>query len=165
MIAKHHTTALAMGLLLSMSRTDVSGDDAGTQSPKSPFMQFLEQDYLLGTWGGSRTWLSERGVDFEFFYIGSMPSVVSGGKEIEKVYQGLVAMTLDLDSKKLADYEGGRFHASSLWLHGEKPFSDAFIGDLNKVNLIDYPNAFKLWELWYQQKVADNHLALKAGIL
>lgn len=133
--------------------------------PKSGLMKFLEQDYLLGTWGGGRPWLSEHGVDFEFFYVGSMPSVISGGKKIEKVYQGLLMMTLDLDSKKLVGYEGGRFHIGSVWLHGEKPFSDAFIGDLNKVNLIDYSNAFRLWELYYEQKFANNSLSLKLGQL
>ena len=129
-----------MLLLTSLSCDGLRGAEADAPPEKSDFMKFMEQDYLFGKWGGARPWLSEHGVDFEFFYVGSMPSVVSGGREIDKVYQGLLAMTLDLDSKKLAGYEGGRFHVGGLWLHGEKPFSDAFIGDLNKVNLIDYPN-------------------------
>jgi len=139
----------------------------GTKPPpeESALMKFMTQDYLLGSWGGGRTWLSQHGVDFEFFYIGSMPSIISGGRKIERAYQGLFLMTLDLDSKKLAGYEGGRFHVGGLWLHGEKPFSDAFIGDLNKVNLIDYPNALRLWEIWYEQKFAGNKLSLKLGQL
>lgn len=128
-------------------------------------MRFASQDYLLGSWGGWRSTLSSNGVDFEFFYIGALPSVVSGGIEKETVYQGLMAMWMDLDSQKLLGYEGGHFHVSGLWLHGEKPFSDAFIGDLNKVSLIDYPNTLKLWELWYEQKFLENKIALKAGLL
>ena len=128
-------------------------------------MKFMTQDYLFGNWGGGRTWLSEHGVDFEFFYIGTMPSVISGGREIEKVYQGLLAMTMDLDSRKLAGYDGGHFHVGGLQLHGEKPFSDAFIGDLNKVNLIDYPNGSRLWELWYEQRFAGTNVGVKAGLL
>jgi porin len=155
---------LVLVLLTAMSGTDLRADE-NNAPPDSALMKFMTQDYLLGTWGGRRTWLSEHGVDFEFFYIGTMPSVVSGGKEIEKVYQGLLAMTADLDSKKLVGYEGGHFHVSSLWLHGEKPFSDAFIGDLNKVNLIDYPNALRLWELWYEQKFAKNTVSFKFGQL
>lgn len=162
---KQKRTILLSGLALLMSWNDLRGAEAAPPPLKSSFMQFLEQDYLLGTWGGRRTQLSEKGVDFEFFYIGSVPMVVSGGRDIEKVYQGLLAMTLDLDSKKLVGYDGGHFHVSSLWLHGEKPFSDAFIGDLNKVNLIDYPNSFRLWELWYEHKFAGTNLSLKAGIL
>jgi porin len=154
---------IVLGLLL-LSWKDLAGEES-TSPPKSGLMQFLEQDYLLGTWGGQRTRLAENGVDFEFFYLGSVPMVVSGGREIEKVYQGLFAMMLDVDSQKLVGYEGGHFHVSSLWLHGEKPFSDAFIGDLNKVNLIDYPNALRLWELWYEQKFANNTFGLKFGQL
>jgi porin len=144
---------------------DAPAEESPPEFSKSPLMKFLEQDYLLGTWGGRRTQLAERGADFEFFYIGSMPSIVSGGRKIEKAYQGLFAMTLDLDSKKLVGYEGGHLHISSLWLHGEKPFSDAFIGDLNKVNLIDYPNSLRLWELWYEHKFAGTNVSIKAGIL
>jgi porin len=62
-------------------------------------------------------------------------------------------------------YEGGRFHVGGLWLHGENPFSDAFIGDLNKVNLIDYPNGERLWELWYQHQFAGTNVSVKAGLL
>lgn len=151
-------------LFLALARPDAPGQETDTPA-KSSLMRFLEQDYMLGRWGGGRPWLSEHGVDFEFFYIGSLPSVVAGGRRIETVYQGLLLMTLDLDSKKLAGYEGGRFHAGSLWLHGEKPFSDAFIGDLNKVNLIDYANAFRLWELYYEQRFFENKLSVKLGQL
>jgi len=154
-------------LCLLVTRFALGAEPPSAEPPadQSSFRQFLEQDYLLGTWGGARPWLSQHGADFEFFYIGSMPSIVSGGREIEKVYQGLLLMTLDLDSKRLAGYDGGRFHVGSLWLHGEKPFSDRFIGDLNKVNLIDYPNSLRLWELWYEQKFLDGKVGLKGGIL
>ena len=72
-------------------------------------------------------------------------------------------LTLDLDSKKLVGYEGGRFHVGSIWTHGEKAFSDNYVGDLNKVNLIDFPNAWRLWELWYEQKFCDDRVSLKIG--
>ncbi|TAL06702.1 MAG: carbohydrate porin [Verrucomicrobia bacterium] len=132
---------------------------------KSALVQFFEQDYLFGDWGGWRTDLHNRGVDFEFFYAGSLPSNVGGGIERGTIYQGALLMTLDLNSEKLAGYEGGTFHAGSLWLHGQKPFSDRFIGDLNKVNLVDYNNAFRLWELYYQQKFLDDKVTFKAGQL
>ncbi|HTL15914.1 MAG TPA: carbohydrate porin [Patescibacteria group bacterium] len=141
-------------------------EDATT---KSGFRQFLERDYLLGDWGGYRTKLSQHGVDFEFFYGGSFPDNLSGGVRRGGLYQGALLMMLDLDSEKLVGYEGGSFHVSSLWLNGEKPFSTyndgtpAYVGDLNKVNLLDFPNAFRLWELWYQQKFFDGKLAFKFG--
>jgi porin len=137
---------------------------AGTPPGQSKLMGFLTQDYLLGNWFGVRTNLSARGVDFEFFYIGSMPSNLSGGLDKGTAYDSLFAMLLDLDTEKLGLYEGGHFHVGSLWITGN-PFSQNYVGDLNRVDLIDLPHAFRLWELWYQQKMFDNHLALKVGEL
>ena len=136
---------------------------AAEPSNSGGFRKFLEQDYLLGDWGGLRTDLSNRGIDFEFFYAGAVPNNLDGGLKRGGVYQGALLMTLDLHSEKLLGYEGGTFHAGSLWLHGEKPFSEKYIGDLNKVNLIDFENSFRLWELWYEQQFLDGRLSLKFG--
>jgi len=130
---------------------------------KSALLKFAEQDYLLGTWGGLRSTLSSNGVDFEFFYVGSGPMNLSGGLERGAIYQGGLLMDMTLDSQKLLGYEGGTFNVSSIWLNGQKPFSDRFVGDLNKVNLVDFPNSFRLWELWYEQKFLDNKVSIKFG--
>src|SRR5262245_21618793 len=134
-----------------------------TTPTKSPFEQFLEQDYLLGTWGGLRTKLSEHGVDFEFLYIASNPHNISGGIAPASRYEGAFLMMLDLDSQKLANYPGGHFHVAGVSIHGQDHFSDQYIGDLNKVNLIDFPQTWRLWELWYEQQFWDNRVSLKFG--
>ena len=36
---------------------------------------------------------------------------------------------------------------------------------MNKVNLIDFPNAFRLWELCYSQKLLSDKVTLKGGIM
>lgn len=130
---------------------------------KSPMMRFFEQDYLLGTWGGLRTDLSKRGIDFEFFYIASNPNNLSGGIKTGSAYQGALLMLLDLDSEKLVGYEGGHLHVGGVSLHGSDHFSDQHIGDFNKVNLIDFPNAWRLWELWYEQKFLNDRFSIKFG--
>jgi porin len=131
--------------------------------PKSSLEQFLERDYLLGTWGGLRTDLSKHGVDFEFFYIASNPYNLSGGIRTGSTYEGALLLLLDLDSKKLAGYDGGHLHVGGGWLNGDDHFSDKYIGDLNKVNLIDFPNAWRLWELWYEQSFWNDRVSLKFG--
>jgi porin len=120
---------------------------------------------LLGTWGGLRTELSQHGVDFEFFYVASNPHNISGGIKTGSVYEGALMMLFDLSSEKLAGYDGGHFHVGGVWLHGQDHFSDEHIGDLNKVNLIDFPNAWRLWELWYEQKLWNDRISLKFGQL
>jgi porin len=167
-----HNNVLAPGIMALVFLGIVpSLADEATNAPSSAFMRFAQRDYLLGDWGGLRTDLSNRGIDFEFFYGGSFPDNLSGGARRGGVYQGGFLMDMSLDSEKLVGYEGGTFNVSSLWLNGTKPFSTysdgtpAYVGDLNKVNLFDFPNAFRLWELWYQQRLFDNKLALKVGEL
>jgi len=159
--------ALALaGLLIGQAAAQETAE-----APKSSFRQFMERDYLLGDWCGVRTWFSQHGVDFEFMYAASVPDNLSGGFRRGAVYQGGLLGDMTVDSEKLAGYPGGTLNVSGLWLNGEKPFStDAkgnpvYVGDLNKVNLLDFPNALRLWELWYQQRFFDNKLSVKAGEL
>jgi porin len=72
---------------------------------------------------------------------------------------------MTLDSEKLVGYHGGTFGASSLYIHNSRPFSDTHIGDLNKVSLLDFPDSFRLWELYYEQKLFKDRVSIKAGQL
>jgi len=156
---------LGLGLLMLCCCTGAPAQEAPAPPPKSGLERFLEQDYLLGTWGGARTALSKRGVDFEFVYFGAVPSNVGGGIKQGSVYEGAFLMTLDLDSQKLAGYKGGTLHASSVSVHNGPEFSANYVGDLNKVSLLDFPDTFRLWELWYEQKFLDAKVSLKFGQL
>ena len=136
----------------------------GQAPPDSVIEKFFMQDYLLGTWGGIRPALSKRGVDFEFFYIGSVPTNFSGGMARGSAYQGALLMSLDLDTAKLGMWDGGTFHASGLWLDG-KTFSQRYVGDLNRSNLVDFPSGLRLWEVSYEQRVMRDALSFKVGLL
>ncbi len=138
---------------------------AESQTSTNAFTRWATQDYLLGDWGGARSRLARHGVDLEFFYAGSVPDNLSGGRRTGAIYQGLGLATLDLDSQKLLDYAGGKFHVSGLWLHGREGFSANFPGDYNRVNLLDLDHTFRLGELWYQQKFFADQLAIKLGEL
>ncbi len=161
---KYYCRAVAMvSLVAVLASIPVAGFAEEPVAEKSALLRFAEQDYLLGDWGGLRTDLSKRGVDFEFFYVGSYAMNLDGGLERGNAYQGGLLMALTLDSQKLVGYEGGTFNVSSIWLNGEKPFSDRYVGDLNKVNLVDFKNSFRLWEVWYEQKFFDGKASLKFG--
>src|SRR5258707_2042294 len=151
--------------LIFLCRIAPAAEETQATPAKSGLEKFLEQDYLLGDWGGLRSKFSTNGVDFEFVYFGSVPSSVGGGIKQGCVYEGALLMTLDLDSEKLAGYKGGQFHAGSLYIHNGREFSANFVGDLNKVSLLDFPDTFRLWELWYEQKFLDGKVSLKLGQL
>ena len=159
---RNHLTKAWLALFCFAGQFSVLAEEKSADS-QSALMRYATQDYMLGTWGGLRTDLSKHGVDFEFFYDASFPMNLDGGLKRGDIYQGALLMTLDLDSQKLIGYEGGTLHVGALWLNGEKPFSDKYVGDLNKVNLIDFNNAARLWDLWYEQKFFDGKVSLKAG--
>lgn len=156
---------VALGLLpVAGLRADEAAPAIAGEPAKSDLMKFLERDYLFGDWGGLRTKLSkEHGVDFEFFYVASNPYNLDGGKATGSTYEGALLMLLDLDSAKLAGYHGGHLHVGGTWLNGDYPFSDKYVGDLNKVNLIDFPDIVRLWEFWYEQKFLGDKVSLKFG--
>jgi porin len=154
-----------LGIALLLILGNHAGAEEASTPPKSEFMRFLEQDYLFGNWGGLRSDLKERGVDFEFVFFGALPMNVGGGLEQGSVLEGGLLLMMDLYSDKLAGYQGGQFHAGGLWIHNGKPFSDTYIGDLNKVSMLDFPDTWQLWELWYEQKFLDQKVAIKFGQL
>ncbi|MCB1210904.1 MAG: carbohydrate porin [Verrucomicrobiales bacterium] len=130
--------------------------------PSSGIEAFFTQDYLLGTWGGKRTALKEQGIDMEAIYFGSLPTNFAGGISEETAYQQGLLMILDLDLDKLISWKGAQIHAGGVWLDGD-PFSEIAVGDFNKSSLLDLPQGWRLWELYFQQKLLDDRLTIKLG--
>ena len=158
------TRAVAtIGTCLLANNALLAAEPTAPPTEKSAFMQFMEQDYLFGTWGGKRTWLQEHGVDFEFVYFGAWPRNMQGGRETGQVYEGTLMALLDLDSERLLGYSGGHLRASGLSIHNGARFSATYVGDLNQVSLLDFPDSLRLWELWYEQKMFSGKLSFKFG--
>jgi porin len=161
---KTRATAVTIGAcLLAGYPLQAAERPAAPTQEKSAFMEFMEQDYLLGTWGGGRTWLKDHGVDFEFVYFGAWPNNLSGGIKTGSVLEGALMAVLDLDSEKLLGYGGGHLRASGLSIHNGDPFSANYVGDLNQVSLLDFPDTLRLWELWYEQMFFAGKLSVKFG--
>ncbi len=162
-----HRFSLGLLVLLAAITTPaIAAEPSKEQAAESqsPLVRYFMQDYMLGDWGGLRTDLASHGVDMEFFYVGSMPTNLTGGIRTGTVYQHGMLFALDLDTEKLLGLKGGHFHASAAWLEG-RPFSANYVGDLNKTNLVDFPADFRLWQIWYEQQLWDNKFSIKLGLL
>lgn len=154
------------GLSLVVLAAGGAAAPAAAGETKSKLVQWFEQDYMLGDWGGLRTKLrDEKGVDFEFLYVASVPMAIGGGLKSGSVYEGGLLMMLNVDTEKLGLWANGSFRASSLSIHNGAEFAANYVGDLNKTSLLDFPDTFRLWELWYEQKFFDGKLSVKAGQL
>jgi porin len=145
--------------------TPVSAKDTVAPAPApSGIEAWFMQDYMLGDWGGFRTDLADHGIGFEFFYIGAMPTNMDGGLKTGTVYQGAMLLITDLDTTKMGLWEGGRLHVSAVSLHGDD-FSTDHVGDFNRSSLIDFQNDFRLWEAYYEQKMFNDKVTVKVGLM
>ncbi|HWN95864.1 MAG TPA: carbohydrate porin [Methylomirabilota bacterium] len=137
---------------------------AGEITSRNPLHETgSERDHLTGDWGGARTRLTDRGVHFQFGYIGEVFGNVAGGEKRGVVYEGLAEMALELDLEKLAQWHGGLLRVSGMSLHGRGP--SRLAGDALTASNIDGHDSVRLYEWWAQQSLFHDTVSIRAGSL
>lgn len=106
---------------------------------------------MLGSWGGKRAALEEKGLSFELVYTGEMATNHEGGMKRDSVYLGNVDVTVTMDTEKAGLWKGGTFFVYFLNNHGGDPTQD-YIGDLQTASNIEAPNVTRLYEIWYEHR-------------
>jgi carbohydrate-selective porin OprB len=112
-----------------------------------------DRETLTGDWGGARSRLAAKGVEFAAVYTGECLANVQGGARTGALYQGLVRMDANLDIEKAGGWEGGVFHASGLWIQGSEDNARNDIAGMTGEKFLEPSNisAFdtvRLYELW-----------------
>jgi porin len=131
----------------------------------APAKSFLQRDTLTGDWGGARSWLAQRGIDFSPVYTGEVVGDVSGGKYgTGAVYDHSLNLPLTLDLEKLAGWKAATFHANAFWIAGQS-LSENCVGDIANVSNISGDPALRLQELWLQQNFWEQTVLMKAGLI
>src|SRR5690242_14974086 len=87
---------LLLAALVGFTALAVAQSSSSAPAPPERRFDLYHQKYLLGDWGGERTKLEERGVNFDFFYVSDMLANVKGGTEKEAAWNR-VRGTMDLD--------------------------------------------------------------------
>jgi porin len=133
-----------------------------------PLIGVLSVVALSGAGGGTEvsgpTKLAERGVEFGLTYIGEVFGNVSGGRRRGVVEDGLLFVSLDVDLGKVMAWRGGRVHADVYETHGASG-TTRNVGDLGYFSNIDYPDGYRLGELWFEQGFLDDRLSVRVGQL
>jgi porin len=157
--------AVAAGCVAACPAQELVSYDGNQAESRDPLHETGdEREHLLGDWNGLRTRMVERGVHFQFGYIGEVFGNVSGGVRRDAVYEGLGEMALNIDLDRLTGaWRGGSFRVSSLWLHGDGPSELA--GDVLTASNIDGHDSIRLYELWFEQNFFDDVVSLRAGNL
>ncbi|MEK7707009.1 MAG: carbohydrate porin [Verrucomicrobiota bacterium] len=141
-----------------------AGADADADIPQS----LWERETLTGDWGGVRSRLADKGLEFETTYTGEFLANVHGGARTGELYQGLLRSDLNLDIEKAGGWKGGVFHVSGLWIAGSEPNSRNDIAGMTGVMYLEPSNisaydTVRLYELWLEQSFLEDRLSIRAG--
>jgi len=111
----------------------------------------------------TRKSLADVGIGLGGFYVGEAFTNTGGIKQGGK-YDGVLTLYLDADLKKMGLWKGLCLSASAFQIHGQSITADN-IGSLMPVSNLEATPATRLFELWVEQHVFDNVLAVKVGQL
>ncbi|MCX8154943.1 MAG: carbohydrate porin [Verrucomicrobiae bacterium] len=144
---------LLLQLLTGLSRADDSGTGQVT-----PWQTAPNQGW------GLLSALKERGFSPRVVYISEGWWNTTGGRESGGEVDALLRAEMRVETEPTLGWAGGMFHACLLVPHG-RSLSARRVGDLMIVSGIDAPDGWRLHEIWYEQKLAQERLALRVGQL
>ncbi len=139
------------------------------QAPAGPADQgpekgtgLLERDRLLGDLGGLRTKLEDKGITFGLQEQAEVFGNPTGGVRQGAIFEGALLMSLAVDTEKLVSFPGGKINVSAYQIHG-RGLTANNIGNLNVTSGIEAPKTTRLFELWYEQSLADGKVTVRVG--
>jgi len=100
--------------------------------PETYTGDFWTRPRLTGDWGGFRDQMGKRGVTLDVDWLQTFQGVVTGGREQDSGYWGLVEYTLRFDSQKLGLWPGAFLNVSAMSSYGATAIKDT--GALVPVN-------------------------------
>lgn len=145
--------------------SDARSEHAEVRAMDAPeTLNLIERPNLLGEWGGARTWLRDRGLDFELIYISEVFMNTRGGLNTNDAheYRGDISLYMELDTERAGWWDNGRFFMTLQEAHG-KGISADHVGDYQCVSNIDADDFKQISEIGYQHYFLDEKLWLKLG--
>lgn len=135
---------------------------AGPLNPESP--------WLLGDWNGERQKLSEQGFDFTLKYVAELGSNLAGGYDKSRTARlsDQIILGVDMDLNKLLGWQDATLRIGIGERHGRDISNDRVhhpdaTGMTSTMEVYGGGNAWRLSQLWYEQKLFDRRLAVKLG--
>ena len=133
-----------------------------TSRPVAAQHGLFERETLTGDWGGVRKQWQDAGVELGANDIAETLSNPTGGIRQLTIYQGLVAISLNLDLEKIANWPGGSFYTDAYQISG-RGLSRNAIGNLLAVSTIEALPSTRLHDLWLQQQLLDGKASFRLG--
>ncbi len=99
---------------------------------------------------------------FEGAYTGDLFVNAVGGRRRDVAYLHNIDLTAAVHLESLVGWKGASLFVYGLGNQGGDP--SGFVGDAQGVNNIEAVNAWRLFELWLQQRALDDRVSLLAGL-
>jgi porin len=152
---------LAAGLAAAPSAARADCDIPDNGIPEESFLTKVGPGWA--SLGGLRPALAKGGIAISGTYYGEA-FVNSGGFNQGGKYDGVLDLALDADMSKLGFWKGLCFHTNGFQIHGQS-ITASNIGSLMPVSSLEATPATRLFELWLEQHMFNDKLAVKVGQL
>lgn len=125
---------------------------------------WLNRPQMTGDWFRCRPGLCDRGLEIFGAYSAEVWGNTTGGLKTGTVYTGALNFGANLDLEKAAGWKGATISTNWLWLSGRDASAD-LVGNYLTVSNIAGFNTLRLLELWLEQKLFNDKLAIRIGQL
>jgi porin len=119
-------------------------------------------DKLFGSWGGVRTKLADYGISFGLQEQTEVWGNLAGGIKQGTAYDGLTTADLCIDLDTALHWQGATIYAYGFQIWGPGP-TDDYVGALQLISSIEAKPSSKLYDLWFEQQLFDQKLAIRFG--
>ncbi len=123
------------------------------------------RETLFGDPGGLRAALAARGVTFGLAETAEILGNVTGGVRRGATFEGLLAMSIGLNTEKAGLWYGGTFNVSAYQIHGRGLSQNNLGNNLNTVSGIETRRDTVLFEAWYEQALFNRAVSVRVGQL
>jgi porin len=150
-------TSLALPVAATAQATASSADPGPARA-----LGVWDRDSLTGDWGGARARLDDAGVTFGLQEQSEVWGNMTGGLKRGLVYDGLTTASVRLNLQKIIGWTGATFFVNAYQIHGRGPSAN-LIGNLQIVSNIEATRDTKLYQLWLEQTLLNEHLTIRIG--
>jgi porin len=162
--AKRLIGFVAFGVGIAISGTGAIGQETEPAPASEEAYSAFCPDPLARDWG-PRVDLEKSGVTFCINYIGELLGSPTGGVHRGAIYEGRLELALNLDLEKLVGWSGATFHVNAYQIHGRGLSANDLGSNLLVVSNIEAVRAARLFDLWLEQQLWNNLVAVRIGQL
>jgi porin len=99
---------------------------------------------------GTRKWLYQHGISYNFIYTNDVLSNLSGGIRRGTIDQGKLETQLYIDLDKLAGWKNWTFYANAFGIYNDGRIRRDYVGGMNTIAAIEATPTVRLSELWLE---------------